>query len=258
MKNFFSVEGKTALITGGSRGIGLMIAKAYVRSGAKVYISSRNNEVCEKVAVELSKEGECIAIPTDLSNQEGVMILCEQLKLHETSLDILVNNAGKTWGSPLKDYPIDSWDMVMKVNVGSPFHLIKELLPLLKRSGKDTDPARIINIGSPAAVLSGGIGAYAYNASKAAIHHLTRVLAKDLAKDKINVNTISPGPFPSKMTEFDIGDGTSFLENAGKHAPLGRHGNEEDMMATALFIASKASSYITGATIPLDGGIHLG
>jgi len=193
-----------------------------------------------------------------MSNEEGVSDLCQKLKLHESSLDLLVNNAGKTWGSSLDKYPIDKWDMVMKVNVGSPFHLIKELQPLLKEAGSKDDPARIINIGSPAAVLGSSLGAYAYNASKAALHHLTRVLAKELAKDCININTISPGPFPSKMTEFDVGDGVSFLDNAGKHTPIGRHGVEDDMMATAIFMSSKASSYITGATIPLDGGVHLG
>ncbi|MDG2060836.1 MAG: SDR family oxidoreductase [SAR86 cluster bacterium] len=258
MDNIFSVKGKVAIVTGGSRGVGLMIAKAFVKSGAKVYISSRDGEVCESIAKELSKDGTCESIPTDLSNQEGVISLAESFKLKEDKLDILVNNAGKTWGSTLKDYPIDKWDMVMKVNVGSPFHLIKELHPLLKISGSKEDPSRIINIGSPAAVLGSSLGAYAYNASKAAIHHLTRVLAKEFAKDNININTISPGPFPSKMTEFDTGDGVSFLDRAGQGTPIGRHGTEDDMMATSLFMASKASSYITGATIPLDGGVHLG
>ncbi|SVC59176.1 uncharacterized protein METZ01_LOCUS312030 [marine metagenome] len=257
MKELFSVKGKVALVTGGSRGIGLMIAKGYVQSGAKVYISSRNSETCKEVEESLSKFGDCISIPTDLSKEEGVLFLVEKLKQLESRLDILVNNAGKTWGAPLEEYPMDAWNMVMKVNVSSPFQLIKELLPLLKAAGKKSDPARVINIGSPAGSLSGGMNAYAYNTSKAALHHLTRVLAKDLAKERININTISPGPFPSKMTNFKVGDKT-FLEYAGESTPQGRSGTEKDMIATALFLSSIGSSYITGALIPLDGGTTLG
>ena len=257
MDNFFSVKGKVALVTGGSRGIGLMIAKGYVKSGVKVYISSRNSEVCQKVADKLSQHGECISIPTDLSNQEGVTSLSDKVKSLEPKLHLLVNNAGKTWGAPLEEYPMNSWEMVMRVNVSSPFQLTKELLPLLKKAGYREDPARVINIGSPAGSLAGGLNAYSYNTSKAALHHLTRVLAKELAKDFINVNTISPGPFPSKMTNFMVGEET-FLESAGRSTPQGRSGKEGDMIATSLFLSSKGSSYITGALIPLDGGITLG
>ena len=152
---------------------------------------------------------------------------------------------------------MDSWDLVMRLNVSSPFQLIKEILPLLKKAGLSEDPSRIINIGSPAGSLSGGLNAYAYNTSKAALHHLTRVLAKELAKDNINVNTISPGPFPSKMTDFMVGEET-FLDYAGNSTPLGRSGKEEDMIATSLFLSGKGSAYITGALIPLDGGVTLG
>ena len=253
----FSVKGKVALVTGGSRGIGLMIAKGYIQAGAKVYISSRNSEVCNEVSDELSKTGECIPIPTDLSNEEGVTLLSDKIKSFEKKLDILVNNAGKTWGAPLDEYPMKSWEMVMKVNVSSPFQLTKELLPVLREAGTKEDPARVINIGSPAGSLSGGLNAYAYNTSKAALHHLTRVLAKDLAKENINVNTISPGPFPSKMTDFKVGEKT-FLETAGGSTPQGRYGKEQDMVATALFLSGIGSAYITGALIPLDGGVTLG
>ena len=257
MENLFNVNGKIALVTGGSRGIGLMIAKGFVQSGVKVYISSRNAKVCKEVENNLSQLGQCIAIPTDLSTEEGVHALVKRLKESESKLDILVNNAGKTWGAPLEEYPMEAWNMVMKVNVTSPFQLTKELIPLLKASGTEEDPSRIINIGSPAGSLTGGLNAYAYNTSKAALHHLTRVLAKELAKDKINVNTISPGPFPSKMTNFKVGNKT-FLEVAGESTPQGRPGTENDMIATALFLSSIGSSYITGALIPLDGGTTLG
>ena len=257
MNDLFSVKNKVALITGGTRGIGLMIARGYVRSGAKVYICSRNSEVGKEEAEQLSKEGECFYIPSDLSSEKGVTALSEEIKSKESQIHLLINNAGKTWGAPLEEYPMDSWDLVMRLNVSSPFQLIKEILPLLKKAGLSEDPSRIINIGSPAGSLSGGLNAYAYNTSKAALHHLTRVLAKELAKDNINVNTISPGPFPSKMTDFMVGEET-FLDYAGNSTPLGRSGKEEDMIATSLFLSGKGSAYITGALIPLDGGVTLG
>ena len=257
MNDLFSVRNKVALITGGTRGIGLMIARGYVRSGARVYICSRNSEVGKEEAEKLSKEGECFYIPSDLSSQKGVTALSEEIKSKESQIHLLINNAGKTWGAPLEEYPMDSWDLVMRLNVSSPFQLIKEMLPLLKKAGLSEDPSRIINIGSPAGSLSGGLNAYAYNTSKAALHHLTRVLAKELAKDNINVNTISPGPFPSKMTDFIVGEET-FLDYAGNSTPLGRSGKEEDMIATSLFLSGKGSAYITGALIPLDGGVTLG
>ena len=257
MNDLFSVKNKVALITGGTRGIGLMIARGYVRSGAKVYICSRNSEVGKEEAAQLSKDGECFYIPSDLSSEKGVTALTEEIKSKESQIHLLINNAGKTWGAPLEEYPMDSWDLVMRLNVSSPFQLIKEILPLLKKAGLSEDASRIINIGSPAGSLSGGHNAYAYNTSKAALHHLTRVLAKELAKDNINVNTISPGPFPSKMTDFMVGEET-FLDYAGNSTPLGRSGKEEDMIATSLFLSGKGSAYITGALIPLDGGVTLG
>jgi NAD(P)-dependent dehydrogenase (short-subunit alcohol dehydrogenase family) len=252
MQDLFTLEGKTALVTGGSRGIGLMIARGYVRAGARVYISSRKADVCEEVAAELSKEGECIALPADLSGMEGIESLSGALTEREDALHVLVNNAGAAWGAPLEEYPESGWDKVMDLNVKGPFFLTVRLLPLLRVAATADDPARVINIGSIDGIRVPMLQNYAYSASKAGLHMLTRHMAHHLVDDHITINAIAPGPFPSRMTKFmfDMGE-----DVVASQVPLGRPGKEEDAAAAAIFLAAKSGSYLTGAVIPLDGGI---
>jgi NAD(P)-dependent dehydrogenase (short-subunit alcohol dehydrogenase family) len=250
--DLFSIKGKTAVVTGGSRGIGLMIARGYVDAGAKVYISSRNAEVCDEVAAELSKNGECISIPADLGNMEGVEHLAAQIAEREDHLDILVNNAGAAWGAPMEEFPEAGWDKVMNLNVKGVFFLTVRLLPLLKKAASPEDPARVINIGSVDGLRVPDMLNYAYSASKAAVHMLTRHMAHHLVKDNITINAIAPGPFPSKMTKFifDMGE-----EIVASTVPMGRVGHPDDMAGAAIYLASKAGSYLTGTIIPVGGGV---
>ena len=254
MKNLFDVKGKTALVTGGSRGIGLMIAEGLVDAGVKVYISSRKKEVCDEVAARLSEKGSCISMPADLSSVEGIAGLVEQIKAKESGLDILVNNAGVTWGATFEDFPDKAWERVLNMNVRAPFNLTQQLLPLLKESGNDEDPARVINIGSIAGFQAESIQAFSYGPSKAAIHQLTKMLAGELAKHKITVNCIAPGPFPSQMTAFALeNEGTRQIME--KQVPLGRIGEPEDIAGLVIYLTSRAGAFMTGNVIPLDGGI---
>ncbi len=252
VEKLFSVAGKTALITGGSRGIGYMIAEGFVRSGAKVYISARKREACDLSAAELSKLGTCISIPADLTTNEGRARLVDEIKKHESKLDILVNNAGAAWGAPIEQFPESGFDKVMDTNVKAVFFLTRDLLPLLEKAGTHEDPARIINIGSIDGIQVPNIETYPYSASKAAVHHMTRVLAVRLGGRHITTNAIAPGPFESKMTEW-------LLEEHGNEivaqCPLKRIGQPSDMAGTALFLASQAGAYVNGAVIPVDGGI---
>ena len=252
MNDLFSIAGKVALVTGGSRGIGLMIARGFVEAGAKVYISSRKAEVCEEVAAELSKSGACAALPADLGTEAGCRQLADALAAREERLHILVNNAGANWAAPLADYPDASWDKVMNLNVKGVFHLTRFLVPLLERAASDDDPARVINIGSIDGLQAPGLETYAYSASKAAVHHLTRVLAHQLAPKRITVNAIAPGPFESKMMAETL---RRFGDAIRASCPLGRIGRPEDMAGTAIYLASRAGAYLTGAVIPVDGGI---
>ena len=249
--DLFSIEGKTAVVTGGSRGIGLMIARGYVEAGAKVYISSRKADVCEEVAAELSKIGECIAVPADLSSEAECQRLAGEIAARESQLHILVNNAGATWGVPLAEHDDKSWDRVLDINVKGVFHLTKFLVPLLKTAGTPDDPARVINIGSIDGIHVPILETYSYSSSKAAVHQLTRHLAKVLAPD-VTVNAIAPGPFESKMMAATL---EAFGEQIEKSAPLRRIGRPDDMAGTAIFLASRAGSFITGAVLPVDGGI---
>jgi NAD(P)-dependent dehydrogenase (short-subunit alcohol dehydrogenase family) len=252
MTDLFSIEGKTAVVTGGSRGIGLMIAQGYVDAGAKVYISSRNAEVCDEVAAELSKNGECISVPADLGSMDGVEHLASEISGREDHLDILVNNAGAAWGAPMEEYPESGWDKVMNLNVKSVFFLTVKLLPLLRKAGSDEDPARVINIGSVDGLRVPQMDNYAYSASKAAVHMLTRHMAHHLLKDNITINAIAPGPFPSKMTKFIFDMGEDVVAST---VPMGRVGRPDDMAGTAIYLASRAGAYLTGTIIPVGGGV---
>lgn len=251
MTDLFSIDGKTALVTGGSRGIGLMIARGFVEAGAKVYISSRKAEVCDEVAAELSKVGECVSIPADLSTEAECQRLAAAIAERESKLDILVNNAGATWGAPLETFDEAAWERVLSLNVKGVFHLTKFLTPLLQAAGSADDPARVINIGSIDGIHVPLLETYSYSASKAAVHQLTRHLAKRLAPT-VTVNAIAPGPFESKMMAATL---DAFGEQIAANAPMKRIGRPDDMAGTAIFLSSRAGSYLTGAVIPVDGGI---
>lgn len=206
MRNLFDVSGKVVLVTGGSRGIGEMIARGYVENGAKVYVSSRKSEICNRIAEELSRVGTCIPLPSDLSTLEGVEALKAALSGRETHLDVLVNNAGASWGAPIDDYPETGWDKVMDLNIKSVFFLTQKLLPLLRASATTRNPSRVINIASVKGIAPPALETYAYSSSKAACIMLTRHLAKRLAAEHILVNAISPGPFPSQMMSVTLAE----------------------------------------------------
>jgi NAD(P)-dependent dehydrogenase (short-subunit alcohol dehydrogenase family) len=254
MAGLFDVTGKTALVTGGSRGIGLMIATGLLEAGASVIVSSRKQPDIEAAAAELSALGDCSAIVADVSTPDGAAQLARATREHFPSLDILVNNAGAVWGAPLEEFPASGWDRTMHTNVEGVFHLTIGLLDALRASASAEDPARVINIGSIDGLRTPAVDNYSYSASKAAVHMLTRHLAKRLAGEHITVNAIAPGPFESKMMAAALNDpGTrSAIEQS---VPLGRIGRPDDVAGLTLFLASRAGAYMTGTVIPLDGGI---
>ena len=256
MHPYFSLQGRTALVTGGTRGIGKMIAKAFVEAGAHVYVCSRDVEACQQTAEEFGALGSCHGVAANLATEEGVRELAARLGEQITHLDILVNNAGTTWGAPLESYPVKGWEKVMQLNVTSVFSCIQQFLPLLRKAGSAANPARIINIGSVAGISSFGEQAYAYGPSKAALHQLSRILARELVSQHINVNVIAPGRFPSKMTQH-IGNDEQALAEDTALIPMKRWGREEEMAALAISLASTAGAYMTGNIIPLDGGFSL-
>lgn len=256
MTELFTVEGKTVLITGGSRGIGLMMAKGFVNAGARVYISSRKTDVCEQVAGELSKIGTCEALPADVTTDEGLEDLVARYSKQEQSLDVLINNAGKGWEAPLESFPDHGWDSVMNINVKSIFKLTRALLPLLEAAGNFEQPARVINIGSIAAETHQAMNLYSYGASKSAIHWLTKTLACEFGTRHITVNAIAPGRFPSAMTAPVMADKERYDAEVSA-IPLRRWGEEKDIAGLSIFLASPAAAFITGAIIPLDGGTRL-
>jgi NAD(P)-dependent dehydrogenase (short-subunit alcohol dehydrogenase family) len=248
MSDLFSLSGKVALVTGGSRGIGLMIARGFVDSGARVYISSRKASVCDEVAAELSRFGECISLPADLATEDACNALAAQVAEREDALHVLVNNAGATWGAPLAEYPADAWDKVLDLNVKSPFFLTRACLPMLEAAANPDDPARVINIGSIDGIQVPIMETYAYSTSKAALHQLTR----HLGRRQITVNAIAPGPFESKMMAETL---RNFGDSIAASSPLGRIGRPDDVAGAAIFLASRAGAYVTGAVLPVDGGI---
>jgi NAD(P)-dependent dehydrogenase (short-subunit alcohol dehydrogenase family) len=249
MSELFSVAGKTALVTGGSRGIGKMIASGLVDAGAEVIISSRKAQACEETAAEL----DCTAIPGDVSTLEGSQALAKAVAERFPSLNILVNNAGVVWGAPLEEFPDHGWDKVMNTNVKGVFHLTVALLGPLRAAATAQDPARVVNIGSVDGMRVPSVENYSYSAAKAGVHMLTRHLAKRLAGDHITVNAIAPGPFESRMTAFAMDDpaARSAIESS---VPLGRIGTPEDAAGATIFLASRAGAYLTGTVIPVDGG----
>jgi NAD(P)-dependent dehydrogenase (short-subunit alcohol dehydrogenase family) len=229
-----------------------MVARGLLQAGARVYISSRKAEACAEAAKELSEHGPVHAIPADLSAEPECLRLATEVGERERAVNVLVNNAGATWGAPLADYPAAAWDKVVDLNLKAPFFLTRAFLPLLEAAGTDEDPARIINIGSIDGLRVPPFPTYAYSASKAGLHHLTRVLARELGPRRITVNAVAPGPFESKMmaaTLKTLGDAIADT------APLKRIGRPDDMAGVAIYLASRAGAYVTGAVIPVDGGI---
>jgi NAD(P)-dependent dehydrogenase (short-subunit alcohol dehydrogenase family) len=255
MTSLFDLTGKHALVTGGAQGLGRMIAEGLLRAGATVAITSRKADVCEAAAAEMAALGKCIALPCDLSSPEAAVDLAARVRAaFGGKLHVIVNNAGKTWGGPVDSFPDKAWPGVVMVNLQAPFTLIRELLPELEAAASVEDPARVINIGSVAGKVTERLSAYSYSASKAAIHMLSRDLAGDLAARNINVNVVMPGFFPTKMTahmrERDDVDPAVLA-----HIPMHRMGRADEIAGTVVFLASRAGSYVTGAEIPVDGGL---
>ncbi|AYJ86364.1 SDR family oxidoreductase [Sphingomonas paeninsulae] len=246
---FFRLDGRVALVTGGSRNIGKWIAEGFIAQGAKVYISSRKADACFATAEELGPN--CIALPQDVSTVTGCQALAAQFAEHETSLDILVNNAGVAWGAPFETFPESGWDKVMDLNLKSPFFLTQALHELLKASARSDQPAKVINISSVDGERLNPWDTYSYHASKSALIYLTKRLAARLVTDHINVTSLAPGAFASDMNKAARDHG----EDVAKRIPSGRIGNPEDMAATAIYLASKAGDYVVGSTIFVDGGI---
>jgi NAD(P)-dependent dehydrogenase (short-subunit alcohol dehydrogenase family) len=254
VKNLFDVSGKIAVVTGGSSGIGAMMARGLLENGAKVYITARKVPQLEAAAKELSAFGVCHAIPSDLSSIEGIEGFVSEFSKHEKQIDILINNAGAVWAAPFDQFPEQGWDKIMDINIKSMFFMTQKCLPLLKVGGTAEDPARVINIASINGIRNSGMVTYSYTASKAAAVHLTTHLGVDLAPFNINVNGIAPGFFPSKMTKAAVED-----DNISKmtiaRIPRKRMGTPEDIAGTAIYLSSRASAWVCGEMIVLDGGM---
>jgi NAD(P)-dependent dehydrogenase (short-subunit alcohol dehydrogenase family) len=251
----FDLTGKTALVTGSTVGIGRMLAQGLADAGARVCIVSRNAEDCATAVKEIvDGGGDAFAIPADLSEPSELVRLAGEFAARQPALHILVNNAGRMAQAPLEDFTVEQWDQVMDLNLRAPFFLVQALLPALLAAADADDPARVINIGSIDGLHVNPMPHYPYSASKAAIHHLTRVLARELAARRITVNAVAPGPFPSKMMAFALDDPAT-RELIAASNPLGRIGRPDDMAGVAVFLSSRAGSYVNGAVIPVDGGI---
>jgi NAD(P)-dependent dehydrogenase (short-subunit alcohol dehydrogenase family) len=248
--DLFAIRGKVALVTGGTSGIGLMIASALVRRGVRTCIVGRDGAQVREVAAQLAGGGLCRGLVADLSTEDGPGQLAEQLA-GESELHLLVNNAGASERGTLETLSVADWDNVLDVNLRAGFFLIQQLLPKLRAAASGSDPARIINIGSIGGLHIPNWDAFPYGASKAAMHHLTRALAKRLGKDHITVNAIAPGPFPSRLTDTDS---AAVKKSVETYIPLGRPGTPADIEGLVVFLASRAGAYVNGTTIPLDGG----
>ena len=249
LTELFGLDGKVALVTGGARGIGRLIAEGFVEAGAaRVFVASRNPDGAEEIG--------CIPLAADLTSEAGCQALAADLVAREARLDILVNNSGASWLAPLETYPEAEWDRLFQLNLKAPFFLTRALLPLLEAAGGPDDPARVINVGSIAGSIAESQFCYAYGLSKGALHQLGRMLAKELAPRHITVNTIAPGRFATRMTKGITDDATRYERDAAA-VPLGRWGSADDIAGVALLLASHAGAYLTGATIPLDGGTML-
>ena len=252
--DLFGIEGKVAIVTGGSRGIGYMIAEGLVSNGVRTYITSRKASDCDAAAAELSKLGECISIPADLAAEDGLAAFVSAFTERESTLHILVNNAGAAWGAPLGDFPPAGFDKVMNINVRAPFLLTQALLPQLNAAATDEDPGRVIMIGSIDGVMVPIGDNFSYSASKAAVHMLARHLAHNVVGDNITVNTIAPGPFRSKMMGYLLDDPDSRARIARK-VPRKRIGTPEDVAGAVIYLSSRAGAWLTGILIPVDGGL---
>jgi NAD(P)-dependent dehydrogenase (short-subunit alcohol dehydrogenase family) len=248
----FSLKGRTALVTGGSRGIGRMIAAGFLAQGAKVYISARKADACNQTAKELSAIGPCISLPADVSTVQGAQALAAAYGQHESRLDILVNNAGAAWGAEFDEFPESGWDKVVDLNMKAPFFLTQALKPLLSKAG-ETQLAKVINIASIDGIMVNPLETYSYAASKAGLIHLTKRMATHLIKHHIVVTAIAPGAFASEMNRA----ARDHAEEVSKHIPSGRIGVDEDMAGAAIFLASRAGDYVVGQTLAVDGGVTL-
>ena len=251
MNKLFDISGKVALVTGGSRGIGEMIAEGFVRNGVKTFITSRKAEQSNETAKRLSKFGDCISIPADLTDNDEIKRVKQKLESEVDTLNILVNNAGAVWAADFDNFPENGWDKVMDTNVKAMFFLTQQFIEILEKSGTNDDPSRIINVGSIDGIGIPRAETYSYPASKAAVHQLTRVMANRLAHRNININAIAPGPFESQMMKSTL---NSYGDEIINSVPRKRIGKPEDMAGASIFLSSKASAYITGIIMPVDGG----
>jgi NAD(P)-dependent dehydrogenase (short-subunit alcohol dehydrogenase family) len=250
--DLFDLTGKVAVVTGGTRGIGLMMARGLLQAGASVYISSRKPEAGQAAVAELSAYGVVLSVPADLSREEECVRLAAEVGRSEQQVHILVNNAGATWAAPLAEFPASAWDKVVNLNLKAPFFLVRAFLPLLEAAGTADDPARVINVGSIDGLLVPELHTYSYAASKAGLHQLTRVLARELGPRHITVNAVAPGPFESKMMAATL---ASSGDRIAASSPLGRLGRPDDMAGVTVFLSGRGAAYVTGAIIPVDGGI---
>ena len=252
--NLFSVHGRTALVTGGATGLGRVCAEALLAAGARVLIASRKAEACEAAAAELSAIGPCEGFGGTVANEAGVAALAAETRKRADVLHILVNNAGLTWGEPFETFPWKAWERVMAVNVAGLFSLTRDLAPMLVASANADRPSTIVNLGSVMGTVTQSETGYSYSASKAAVHHLTRILAQEFANRQVTINAIAPGPFPTNMTRFALGDEAGAARGA-KAVPMGRLGRAEDIAGALLFLTGRGGAYTTGAIVPVDGGV---
>jgi NAD(P)-dependent dehydrogenase (short-subunit alcohol dehydrogenase family) len=252
LNNLFSLEGRVALITGGSRGIGKMIARGFIAQGARVYISARKAAACEETAKELSEDGgSCVALPFDVSTVEGAKALAAAYAAREPNLDILVNNAGAAWGAPFDEFPEHGWDKVMDLNLKAPFFLTQALAGALRAAASSERPAKVINISSIDGIYLTANETYSYVSSKAGLNQLTRLMASTLVRDHVHVTAIAPGAFKSSMNR----DARDRADEVAKGIPARRIGTDEDMAGAAIFLASRAGDYVVGSTLVVDGGV---